>query len=108
MRQSRIDAGIKAKRDALFVALITPGLSEKLTGPITPRNPAMIFATPVNVIPLFIRLDIPVGFSIPCIDWMEPRSLIERAKKQNRKETRTPDSKDHLVIGPVRKNPANL
>lgn len=57
-RQSRIDVGIRVKRDALRVAVITPGLNEKLTGPTIPRNPAKMLAKPVNVIPRFMRIGI--------------------------------------------------
>lgn len=108
MRQSKIEAGIKANRDALLVAVITPGLNEKFTGPIMPRNPERMLAKPVNATPRFIRRDMPAGLSNSCIDWIDPRSLIERAKKQNRNETRTPESKDHLVVRSVRNSPVIL
>ena len=100
MRHSKIEAGIRVKREALLVAAITPGLKEKLTGPTIPRNPAMILERPVKVIPRFVRDCIVVGLSISFIDWIDPRSFMESAKKQNKKEVRTPGSNDKLVVKP--------
>ena len=52
--KSKMDVGIRVYLEAQRVDKITPGLREKLTGPITPKNPARILAIPVKVIPRFI------------------------------------------------------
>src|SRR3989339_927982 len=100
------DAGINANREAHPVEAITPGLNEKLTVPNTPKNPAAILARPVTVIPRVIRLPVSLRSSRVIIDWIDPRSLIDNARKQKIKEIRTPGSKESLKVSRL-KNPEN-
>jgi len=67
-KKRKFEAGIRVKREALRVAVMTPGLSEKFTGPIIPRNPARTLAKPVIAIPWFIRRGISGGLIISFID----------------------------------------
>ena len=91
-------AGNRVNREAQPVESMTPGLSEKLTGPTMPRIPDKIFARPVNVMPRLILCSIFAGLNISDMDSMEPRSLMDRARKQKRKETRTPGLKDNCRV----------
>ena len=93
-------AGTRVSLDAEPVAMITPGLREKLTGPIMPKNPERALARPVTAIPLLSRVSGRSGFSISEMDWMELRSFTARAKKQKRKEMSTPGSNDRSVVKP--------
>jgi len=53
--------GIRVYREAAPLAMITPGLKEKLTEPITPRKPDNTLINPVTVMPLVIRFSILSG-----------------------------------------------
>ena len=61
-------AGRRVKRDAHLVKRITPGLMEKLTGPMTPRKPDSTLARPVMVIPRFTRFSMSSTSTIPFME----------------------------------------
>jgi len=92
MSPSATAAGTRANRDAHPVAAITPGESEKFTGPITPVRPARAFPRPVTVTPRFTRSSMASAARRPPTDWMDPRSLMASARKQIRNAANTPMS----------------
>ena len=92
MSASATPAGTRANRDAHPVAAMTPGESEKFTGPITPVRPARALPSPVTATPRFVRSPILSAARRPPTDWMDPRSLMASARKQIRNAARTPIS----------------
>jgi len=91
-RPRRSAVGRSVSREPHPVEAMTPGLSEKFTGPITPRSPARTLATPVTRTPRVSRRGCSDALSSSFKDWMEPMSFTARARKQKIKEIRTPAS----------------
>ena len=60
--------GMRVNLEATPVEAITPGLKEKLTGPITPNSPDRMLPNPVNETPLVIRFSILSGRMISPMD----------------------------------------
>lgn len=65
MPSNIMPAGMRVNLEAHLVDTITPGLKEKLTGPITPSSPERKLSIPVSDRPLVTRFDICSGFNRP-------------------------------------------
>ena len=101
--KSEMPAGTMVNREATPLEAIIPVLREKFTGPITFKKPARTLDKPVTVTPELILFPILGASTNSPTALMELRSLMERAKKQTKKEINIPRSKEKLNVDPDKK-----